>query len=116
MSPRTFACAAAVALGLVVAAPASADGATRNCGSVAFATASDNGAFQIRATGVSCRTARAIARASRPAAFGPAEGRTSATYRIRRFRCRGVADTASELPALRYTCRRAAARVRFVRS
>jgi hypothetical protein len=101
---------------LAAAAPASAEAATRNCGSVAFASASDNGAFQIRATGVSCRTARAVARASRPAALGPAEGRTSATYRIRRFRCRGVADTASELPALRYTCRRAAARVRFVRS
>ena len=102
-------------VGLLAAAwPAPAAGATRACGNVGFEPNSDAGAFGIRATGVRCRTARAVARASRT--YGPSgdPGRIW-RYRARRFRCVGrELDTA--LPQVRWRCRRGDALVTFSKS
>ena len=94
------------------AVPASA--ATRSCGSIGLSPNSDEVVGDIRATGVGCRTARRVARASRD--HGPS-GRPGTIFRFRayRFRCRGrELDTA--LPAVRYRCVRGAAVVRFVKT
>ncbi len=88
--------------------------ATRSCGSIGFTPNSDEGVSNIRATGVSCRTARRVARESREHGPSGVAGRIF-TYRAYRFRCRGVEqDTA--LPSVRYRCVRGDAVVRFVKT
>ncbi|HEV2813229.1 MAG TPA: hypothetical protein VGW10_08265 [Solirubrobacteraceae bacterium] len=104
---------ATVTLALALPAPAGA-ATTRSCGFVGFEPNSDNGAFQIRARGVSCRTARSVARASAP--YGPQgdDGRV-VRYRARRFACVGR-ERDSGLASVRFRCTRAAAVITFVRS
>ena len=95
---------------LLFAVPA-ADGATRSCGTVVFTPNSDDGAFGVRATFVSCRTARQVA--ARSQRTSPVDGPTR--YRALGFRCRGRArDTA--LPTMRWRCTRSGAVVTFTRS
>ena len=98
----------------LAALPAPAGAATRSCGNVGFTPQSDDGAFGIRATGVRCRTARAVARASED--YGPSgEPGDVFRYRARRFRCVGrQRDT--ELPSVRFRCRRGDAVVTFSRT
>lgn len=83
---------------------------SRGCGSIAFQRNTENGAGSIRARGVRCRAARAVARASKP--YGPTHART---YRARGFTCRGR-TLGSELPTAIYTCRKGRAVVAFQRS
>jgi len=96
---------------LVPAAGAAAP--ARSCGWVGFERASDNGAFKIRATRVSCRIARAVASGSRD--HGP-RGRPGATYfyKARGFRCWGR-ELSTPLPDAEYHCRRRSSRVTFHR-
>ena len=89
-----------------VAWPATPAGAATDCGFVAFIPNSDSGAFNIRATGVTCRTARSVARASKG---------SPKRYRHRHFRCRGR-DINTSLPSTRFRCTRGDALVTFNRS
>lgn len=102
------------ALTIAALVPPAAGAATRSCGSVGFTPNSDDGAFGIRAQGVSCRTARSVARASRP--YGPSgEPGDVYRYRHRRFRCVGrQRDTG--LASVRFRCTRGSAVVTFSRS
>jgi len=81
---------------------------------VGFTPQSDDGAFGIRAQGVTCRTARRVARASEP--YGPSgEPGDVFRYRVRHFRCVGrQRDT--PLPSVRFRCTRASAVVTFTRT
>jgi hypothetical protein len=102
---------AALTLVLPLLAAAPAPALTRSCGNVGFERNSDNVAWGIRATGVSCRTARAVARRSRNRGPSGRPG-TRFSYRALGFRCVGIeADTG--LPSVPYRCRRGAARIRF---
>jgi lysophospholipase L1-like esterase len=83
----------------------------RRCGDVAFEPRTEYGAFDIRALGTRCRTARRVAAASREKSVidGPF------AYQIGGFMCGGrPLDT--PLPEARWTCHRRAARVKFTRS
>jgi hypothetical protein len=94
---------------------ADAHGAVRQCGNVDLSSeASEEGAYDIRATAVSCATARAVARASKHHGPSGEDGREF-RYRSRGFTCRGR-ESATTLPSVRYTCRRGTARVRFDKS
>ena len=99
---------------VAAAVPSPAAAATRACGNVGFEPNSDAGAFGIRARGVRCRTARAVARASRT--YGPSGDPDRIwRYRARRFRCVGrELDTA--LPQVRWRCRRGDALITFSKS
>ena len=114
MPRRRFAATAALAaaLGLSALIPATAPAAAvKRCGSIAFTPQSDDGVFGIRARGVGCRTARRVARASRPYGVSDEPYR----YSARGFACRGtLRDTA--LPTVRWRCTREESVVRFDRS
>lgn len=86
-------------------------GAWRHCGSVTFEPNTEFGASNIRARGTRCRKARRVAQASREmnVVDGPFH------YEARGFRCTGV-PIDQALPAVRWTCRRGAARVKFTRT
>ena len=77
-----------------------------SCGDVAYQPNTDADAFQIRAGGVSCATARRLAR--------DAEGRPL-PFRLRGFRCRGR-HVDGALPYGRVICTRGGAAVTFRRS
>ena len=95
-----------VILAAAFALPAAPAGAATDCGFVAYIPNTDSGAFDIRAKGVSCATARSVARAAK---------RAGRRYEHRHFRCRGRAvDTA--LPSTRFRCTRGDAVVTFNRS
>lgn len=81
----------------------------RGCGGVAFEPGTENGAGGIRGKRVGCRTARRVARGSRP--FGPTRPRD---YRRLGFRCAG-ARLDTPLPLALYTCHRRDATVVFTR-
>ena len=82
-----------ILLAAVALTPASADGAVRKCGYIAFTPNSDDIASRIRAEGVTCRTARRFIRA--------VDG--NAPRRFRGYRCtRRELDTA--LTQYRYRC------------
>jgi hypothetical protein len=114
MPSRRLAATAVLAAGLGLSAliPATAPAApVKRCGSIAFTPQSDDGVFGIRAIGVGCRTARRVARASRPYGVGDEPYR----YSARGFACRGtLRDTA--LPTVRWRCTREDSVVRFDRS
>jgi hypothetical protein len=78
----------------------------RRCGDVVYTPQTDNGAFDIRARGVSCSTARAVARA------GDGAGRN---YSSRGFLCTGTVRE-NGLRRTVTTCRDGARRIEFVRS
>ena len=81
----------------------------RRCRRVTFERNTENGAGGIRAKNAGCRTARRVARASRP--FGPTR---PGDYRRLGFRCAGRRlDT--PLPLALYTCHRRDATVVFAR-
>ena len=77
-----------------------------SCGDVAYRPNTDAGAFRIRAAGVSCPTARQLAR--------DAENR-ALPFALHGFRCRGRHVDAA-LPYTRITCTRGNAEVTFRRS
>jgi hypothetical protein len=84
------------------------------CGLVAFSPASEDGAFDIRTSGVSCSVARSVARASRDNEPSGTGGRSPPIYRIDSFTCKGRETTAA-LPTVRYQCLRGDAEVTFDR-
>ncbi len=101
---------AALALLLLLAAaapaPAHAAAAAKRCASVPFTPNSDDIAANVRALGVSCRTARALIRAS--------EGRPPA--RFRGFSCtRRPVEEGVEMPYTRVRCAKGTASVRWDR-
>ncbi len=101
---------AALALLLLLAAaapaPAHAVAAAKRCASVPFTPNSDDIAANVRALGVSCRTARALIRAS--------EGRPPA--RFRGFSCtRRPVEEGVEMPYTRVRCAKGTASVRWDR-
>ena len=104
----------ALVLVAFAAVPSPASAAERRCGNIGFTPASDDGVSGIRAEGVSCRTARSVARASEPCGPTGTPG-TVKRYRHRRFRCVGR-ERATALPSMRWRCTRGAAVVRFVRT
>lgn len=85
--------------------------AARRCGTIAFAPASEDGVFSIRARGTSCRTARKVARKVRPLSI------TRGPYRYRAFgyRCRGRLRE-DGLHRVRWRCTKRAARITFTRA
>ena len=94
-------------------APASAQARARACGFVGFVADSSDGAFMLVAQGVSCQTARSVARQTRPEHFRPPGG-------VRRFKAHGFAcqgtDITSGIEFIRYRCRRGTSLVAFDRS
>ncbi len=66
----------------------------QSCGDLGYTPQSDNGAFSIKATGVSCATAREVAELSR--GFPP-------TFRAHGFTCR-TEGPVGQLPSHPYTC------------
>jgi hypothetical protein len=111
MTARSVLLAGLAALAAMGAAAPAAQSAARDCGSLSFTPASEDGAFDIRARGTSCRTARRVARAAEPTSVTDGPFR----FRARGFSCRGtVRDTA--LPQVRWRCMRGAAVVTFHRS
>jgi hypothetical protein len=87
----------------------------RSCGVVAFSPASEDGAFEIRTSGISCSVARSVARASRYEGSSGTGGPSSPIYRFDGFTCKGRETTAA-LPTVRYECLRGDAKVTFNRS
>lgn len=79
----------------------------QDCGQVVFTPNSDNGAFAVQATGVSCETARAVAAA--------AENR-SGSYAAEGFDCKGIADETAALASTAWTCTNDGARITFATS
>jgi hypothetical protein len=103
---------ALIALLIAAGLPAvPAQAAQRNCGQIGFTPNTEDGVFEIRATRVSCKTARAVARRARDTGVTNGPRR----YRARGFRCRGRFDDTT-LPMVHWTCRRNSARVTFDRS
>lgn len=109
LSRIVAACAlSAVALGVPSTATA------RTCEAVAFEENSDNGTGPITATGVGCKTARAVARKSNGKGPTGTPG-TRRSYKSRGFSCSGVElDTA--LPSMKWVCKSGSARIRFEKS
>jgi len=86
----------------------------RACGRVEFQERTEDLASQIRAAGVRCRVAKAVASRSKPEARR-CFARGSRAYRAEGFRCRGTADK-SALPRVIFRCIRRGARVTFVKT
>ena len=112
LTPRGAAVAATAPLPLLLlvllpaTAPAHAAAAAKRCASVPFTPNSDDIAANVRALGVSCRTARALIRAS--------EGRPPA--RFRGFSCtRRRVEEGVEMPYTRVRCAKGTASVRWDR-
>lgn len=76
---------------------------TRSCGDVGYAPQTDNGAFGIEATGVSCERARRVAVLSR--GFPP-------EFTAHGFTCR-TSGPQGQLPSYPYTCTSASGRITF---
>ncbi|MCD6726000.1 MAG: hypothetical protein LT070_02050 [Solirubrobacteraceae bacterium] len=93
-------------------ATTAAPAATRSCGIVAFTAQSDDGAFDIKARGADCPTARTVARASRMRRLGEEPYRFTAAG----FTCVGTPHTAGELAGVRYRCTSGDAVVTFDRT
>ncbi|RCW46172.1 hypothetical protein DFQ14_102475 [Halopolyspora algeriensis] len=79
----------------------------RDCGDVAFAPASDYGAFTIRADGLGCDLARDVA--------ADVEGRLGESYRSHGFTCQGR-PTGNALGGFDYTCDRGSDSISFTAS
>jgi len=77
----------------------------QDCGSVAFAPRTDDGAFELRARNVSCKVARAVARAIDADKTRPLS-----------FRCRGRTETGPGLPHSHWLCIRGSQEVSWVGS
>ena len=81
------------------------------CGMIGFTPQTDDGAFDIQATGVGCATAKQVARATRdrrvsdPLSFS-AEG----------FACTGERTPSDALPGVAWRCERDGAVVTFTRN
>ena len=86
---------------------------SHDCGIVAFAPRSDNGAFYIKARGTTCSIARAVARASRPSHFS----RGDAIYTSHRFRCLGQGSDLGGVGkyVVKFECYRGRSGVSFLR-
>lgn len=86
--------------------PDAADGPKRQCGEVAFQPASDAGAFNIVAQGVSCEIARDVA--------ARAEGNAGESYTTDSgFTCLPELEQREPIPNIVYTCTRAGAKITF---
>ena len=95
----------AAAVASVPAEAGAAGTAAKRCGQIAFTPNSDDMASRIRATGVSCRTARRFIRA--------VDG--TAPRRFRGYRCTSRSlDT--ELPSRRYRCVDGSRRISWVKT
>jgi hypothetical protein len=87
---------------------------TRSCPAVTFALNSDDGTSRIVAVGVSCSTARAVARGAK--SHGPSgTNGTTYHYNARGFSCSGR-ENDDTLPFVSWHCRHGKQRVTFTRS
>jgi hypothetical protein len=101
--------AAVMVVALATLPPASAR-ASRSCGTVGFAPASDAGAFDIRAFNLGCGVARAVARDARHVSVTRGPFR----YRTHGFTCKGEPSGGEVgLPAVSWRCNKPAHRVLF---
>ncbi len=112
VATRLAACAAVAAVLFAVAGPAApghaleTQAAAKRCADVPFTPNSDDVAANVRATRVSCRTARAFIRSSHGH-----PGR-----RHRGFTCTATPVEGAALPQTRYRCVRGSQRLRWDRS
>jgi len=83
------------------------------CGTVAFAAQSDDGAFQIVARSTTCNMARSVAGASRPSRFRD----RNSSYSANGFSCAGQAEDlgGSGKHVVRFRCVRQHSSVSFLR-
>lgn len=99
-------------LPLAAASPASpATAPITSCGMLVVSPGSENAIFQIRARGTTCATARKVAWVSRTTS--PRRGPYS--YTAHGFRCRGRYVRPAGEGYAAWTCKKASARVWFVR-
>jgi hypothetical protein len=80
----------------------------RSCGSMAFEPRTEFGAWQIRAKGTGCSTARSVAHKAK---FS--KNRRAGHYRRHGFRCQAYPDTTSTLPVNKWKCKKGSKRVTF---
>lgn len=87
----------------------------RRCGDIVFMRLSDNGAFDIRASRVSCVAAKRVAGIARRFSIG--ERGEVARYATDGFRCVGRnVQPPNSIATLQFRCARATARITFVRA
>lgn len=104
----------------VIAAPVSADrGArtakVRKCGNLTFSPNSEDVAWNIRTSGVSCRTARRVAARARGEWPSPSRDGATSDFRYGRFSCHGI-ESDRTLPQVNWTCRQRSAWIRFMKT
>jgi hypothetical protein len=105
LPPKKWILPLIVLVAAVAPAPATAGGAVRHCGEIAFTPQSDDMVSDIRADGVTCTAARRFIRA--------VDG--NAPRRFRGYRCtRKALDTA--LPSWRFRCTTDGKAIRWVRT
>lgn len=104
-----------MAMGLFSFDPSSSRAETRTCQAVVFEVDSENATSPIKATGVDCRTARAVAGKSDASGLGPTGNVGERhTYTSRGFKCRGV-ELDSVLPSVAWRCSRKKALITFTK-
>ncbi|MGI8781989.1 MAG: hypothetical protein ACR2L8_17805 [Solirubrobacteraceae bacterium] len=112
---RRAVAAAALLSALAVLAggsPASAASAGVACGTIVFTPATEDGAFDIRATGTGCRSARKLVRrVARRHNFVSGPRR----FRVREYRCTVITEDEG-LPVGHYRCRAGRKRVTWDKS
>ena len=114
MTSRT---APALAIALVLATGVVACGADKqaarpvDCGDIGFTAQSDDGAFNIAATGVPCRDARTIAAMTRNRRYSD-----PLSFEADGFSCTGTRITGDTLPGVNWRCTRAGDTVTFTRN
>jgi hypothetical protein len=87
---------------------------TRSCPAVAFAPNSDDVTSRIVAVGVSCSTARAVARGAKGRGPSRTDG-TTYRYNARGFSCSGR-ENDDTLPFVSWRCRHGKQRITFTQS
>ena len=71
--------------------------APRSCGRITFEENTDSGAFNIKAAGTDCKTARAVASAARDSA-------SEVSYTARGFTCTGAGNNEPPLSSVEWFC------------
>lgn len=82
-----------------------------NCGDLGFTPRTDDGAFDIVATGVSCQRAKTVAAASRDR-----RDADPLSYEAGGFSCTGTRLPSDGLPGVRWRCTRDGATITFTRN
>lgn len=103
--------AVALTAALLVGTAVADSSRARSCGGITFTPRTEDAVYTIRAVGVSCKTARRVARAVRP--LGIVEGPYQ--YRQSGFRCVGRYID-ENIPVVKWRCTKARARITFDRA